>query len=77
MCPDWQTPPFPSKAQIVAHMYRTHDLAAHETLLLGDAEDDRIAAETNDIAFAAATYGVLARSSQSALGACPYDRIQL
>jgi phosphoglycolate phosphatase len=55
--PDTCRPSFRSKEQTVAHILGTHHLNEAECVVVGDSTDDRIAAEANGLAFAAATYG--------------------
>lgn len=57
VAPDSRTPPFGSKQRMVAWILDAHDLDANETIVVGDSEEDRIAAEASGVAFAAAGYG--------------------
>jgi phosphoglycolate phosphatase len=55
--PDSVSPRFSSKGQIVAHLLKEYALDQAVTALVGDSEDDRVAASENGIRFVAANYG--------------------
>lgn len=55
--PDAVSPPHPSKTAALAALIEAHRLPPTESLLVGDAEDDRLAAAAHGLRFAAAAYG--------------------
>jgi phosphoglycolate phosphatase len=55
--PDYATPHFASKVDMVADLIDRYKLKPSSTLLVGDSYDDALAAFRSNIPFAAATYG--------------------
>jgi phosphoglycolate phosphatase len=55
--PDYQVPHFRSKTAMVAWVIAEHGLNPAATLLVGDSVDDALAAESNNLHFAWASYG--------------------
>ena len=57
LCRDSVKPPFPSKAEMAAYLLASTGLGAGDVLLVGDSEDDALAARHNNVAFCWAAYG--------------------
>jgi len=57
VCPDSVTPAFPSKSAAMACLIAKHSLDHEKILSVGDTNEDKVAAITCGIRFAAASYG--------------------
>jgi len=57
VCPDSVTPAFPSKSAAMACLIPKHSLDHEKILSVGDTNEDKVAAITCGIRFAAAAYG--------------------
>ena len=55
--PDSKAPPYRSKAEGVRHLIHKFGLDAERAVLVGDSEDDALAAEMSGVRFAAVSYG--------------------
>jgi len=57
LSPDSLTPPLSTKSEGALHLVETHRLIPHETLLVGDSQDDLKAARNAGFGFLEASYG--------------------
>lgn len=57
VCPDSITPAFPSKFDAISYLIAKHGLDNEKTLSVGDTNEDKVAAITCGIRFAAASHG--------------------